>query len=93
MARNGGDMAGAVDPDERVAQAYSIFAPPETYFIGRDGTIVARQIGQFSAASLDERWPRSWTRSDHGANLPATRPDARLTLAGGPRRAGAARSR
>jgi cytochrome c biogenesis protein CcmG, thiol:disulfide interchange protein DsbE len=55
MERNGGTWTAAMDPDERVASAYGILAPPETFFIGRDGTIVARQIGQFSASSLEEK--------------------------------------
>ncbi len=55
MARNGGTWAAAMDPDSRVAEAYKIFAPPETYFIGRDGRIVARHIGQFTADSLDDK--------------------------------------
>jgi cytochrome c biogenesis protein CcmG, thiol:disulfide interchange protein DsbE len=55
MARNGGTWAAAMDPDERVAEAYRVFGPPETYFIGRDGTIVARHFGQLTAASLDEK--------------------------------------
>lgn len=55
MARNGGTWVAAMDPDERVAQAYGILGPPETFFIGRDGTIVARHLGQFFATSLDEK--------------------------------------
>ncbi|HUF05787.1 MAG TPA: TlpA disulfide reductase family protein [Candidatus Binatia bacterium] len=55
MDRNGGTWQAAMDPDGRVAGAYGILGPPETFFIGRDGTIVARQIGQFSAASLDRK--------------------------------------
>jgi cytochrome c biogenesis protein CcmG/thiol:disulfide interchange protein DsbE len=55
MARQGATWAAAMDPGGRVASAYGILGPPETFFIGRDGTIVARQIGQFSAASLDEK--------------------------------------
>jgi len=55
MARNRGTWAAAMDPDERVAEAYGILGPPETFFIGRDGKIVARQLGQFTAASLDEK--------------------------------------
>jgi cytochrome c biogenesis protein CcmG, thiol:disulfide interchange protein DsbE len=55
MTRNGATWAAAMDPGERVAADYGILGPPETYFIGRDGTIVARQIGQISAASLDEK--------------------------------------
>ena len=55
MARNGATWQAAMDPGERVARSYGILGPPETFFIGRDGTIVARQLGQFSAASLDEK--------------------------------------
>ena len=55
MERNGGTWPTAQDPEGRVAEAYGILGPPETFFIGRDGTIVARQLGQFSATSLDEK--------------------------------------
>ncbi len=55
MARNEATWTAAMDPGERVATDYGILGPPETYFIGRDGTIVARQIGQVTAASLDEK--------------------------------------
>jgi cytochrome c biogenesis protein CcmG/thiol:disulfide interchange protein DsbE len=55
MERNGGTWPALMDPDERAARAYTIFAPPETYFIGRDGTIVARHIGQFTADSLKDK--------------------------------------
>ncbi len=55
MERTGATWPATMDPDDRVATAYGIVAPPETYFIGRDGTIVARQIGQISAGSLQEK--------------------------------------
>lgn len=55
MERNGATWPAAMDPGARVAAAYGVVGPPETFFIGRDGTIVARQIGQFTAASLDEK--------------------------------------
>jgi cytochrome c biogenesis protein CcmG, thiol:disulfide interchange protein DsbE len=55
MERNGGTWPAAMDPGGTTAAAYTIFAPPETYFIGRDGRIVARQIGQFSRASLEQK--------------------------------------
>jgi cytochrome c biogenesis protein CcmG, thiol:disulfide interchange protein DsbE len=55
MEENGGTWPAAMDPGMTVAQAYAVFAPPETYFIGRDGRIVDRQIGQFSQRSLDEK--------------------------------------
>ncbi|HSK94380.1 MAG TPA: TlpA disulfide reductase family protein [Candidatus Angelobacter sp.] len=53
MTRNGGTWQAAMDPGGRVAASYGILGPPETFFIGRDGTIAARQFGQFSAASLE----------------------------------------
>ena len=55
MANNGGTWSTAMDPDDRVARAYNIFGPPETYFVGRDGRIVARHIGQLSASSLEDK--------------------------------------
>ncbi len=55
MARNDATWSSAMDPGERVAADYGILGPPETYFIDRDGIIVARQIGQISATSLDEK--------------------------------------
>jgi cytochrome c biogenesis protein CcmG/thiol:disulfide interchange protein DsbE len=55
MRRNGATWAAAMDPGQRVADAYGILSVPETFFIGRDGTVVARQIGQFSEPSLDEK--------------------------------------
>jgi cytochrome c biogenesis protein CcmG, thiol:disulfide interchange protein DsbE len=55
MARNGATWQAAMDPGERVASAYGILGPPETFFIDRDGIIEARQIGQFSAGSLESK--------------------------------------
>ena len=55
MARNDATWSSAMDPGEQVARDYGILGPPETYFIGRDGTIVARQIGQISATSLNKK--------------------------------------
>ncbi len=55
MERNGATWPAAMDPDGRVAEAYAVVGPPETFFIGRDGTVVARQLGQFSAASLNDK--------------------------------------
>jgi cytochrome c biogenesis protein CcmG/thiol:disulfide interchange protein DsbE len=54
MRRNGATWQAAMDPGGRVAAAYGILGPPETFFIDRDGRIAARQFGQFSASSLEE---------------------------------------
>lgn len=53
MIRNGATWPAAMDPGERVASAYGILGPPETYFIARDGTIAARQFGPVDADSLE----------------------------------------
>lgn len=55
MADHGGTWPAAMDPGGRVASAYGTVGVPETYFIDRDGRIAARQIGQFTAASLDAK--------------------------------------
>ncbi len=55
MERHGGTWPAAMDPGERVATAYGIVGPPETYFIARDGTVAGRHIGQITSASLDEK--------------------------------------
>lgn len=54
MEREGASWPAAADPDGRAAQAYGILAPPETFLVDRDGRIVARALGQFSAAWLEE---------------------------------------
>lgn len=55
LQRLGVTWRAAADPDGRAAEAYAILAPPETFLIGRDGTIAARALGQFSEGWLDEK--------------------------------------
>lgn len=55
MERFDATWPAALDPGAEVADAYRVFGPPETYFIDRDGRIAARQIGQISERSLDEK--------------------------------------
>ncbi len=55
MQRMDADWPAAMDPGDSLASRYAIFAPPETFFIGRDGTVVGHQVGQFSRASLDRQ--------------------------------------
>jgi len=55
MARMGAKWPAAMDPGEAVAGQFGILNPPETFFIGRDGVIAGRQIGQLSAADLDRQ--------------------------------------
>jgi cytochrome c biogenesis protein CcmG/thiol:disulfide interchange protein DsbE len=53
MDEVGATWPAVMDPDGDVAQTYGIFGPPESFFINRDGTLVARQIGQLGAADLE----------------------------------------
>ena len=53
MSRMGAEWQAAMDPAERAADRYGIFGPPETFFIDANGTVMARQIGQLSAADLE----------------------------------------
>ena len=43
------------DVDGSVAVDYGLYGVPETFFIGRDGRILARHIGPLSAADLEAR--------------------------------------
>jgi cytochrome c biogenesis protein CcmG/thiol:disulfide interchange protein DsbE len=58
-ARAFGEQLGAtwplvMDPGERVARAYGVFGPPESWLIGPDGIVVSRHIGPFTAEELAE---------------------------------------
>jgi cytochrome c biogenesis protein CcmG/thiol:disulfide interchange protein DsbE len=55
MVRMGATWPSVMDPAEAVAARYGVVGPPETYFIGRDGRVVGRQIGQLSQADLDRQ--------------------------------------
>jgi cytochrome c biogenesis protein CcmG/thiol:disulfide interchange protein DsbE len=56
-ARAFGEQLGAtwplvMDPGERVARAYGVFGPPESWLVGPDGVVVSRHIGPFTAEEL-----------------------------------------
>ncbi|HET6381456.1 MAG TPA: TlpA disulfide reductase family protein [candidate division Zixibacteria bacterium] len=53
MTRMGADWSALMDPGGAVAERYGVYAPPQTFFIGADGTVVARQIGQLHRSDLD----------------------------------------
>jgi len=52
MSRMGATWPAAMDSTGDVAQAYGIFAPPESFFIDREGRIAGLQIGELSRADL-----------------------------------------
>jgi len=52
MLRMGASWPTAMDPGDTVAGQFGVIGPPDTFFIDRSGVIVGRQIGQLSAADL-----------------------------------------
>ena len=54
LARMGATWPAAMDPGDAIATRFGIVAPPDTFFIDRDGVVVGRQIGQLSAADLEQ---------------------------------------
>lgn len=51
----GGDWPTVLDPGSRTALDYGVYGVPETFFIGRDGVIVKKQIGPTSYPQLIDR--------------------------------------
>lgn len=52
VSTNGVTWPTVQDGDGRIAFAYGVFGPPETYFIGPDGIIAGRHIGPVDEATL-----------------------------------------
>ncbi len=55
MTRTGAAWPSVTDPDGSRAKAWRVVAPPQTYFIDRNGVIVSRQIGQVGAADFQRQ--------------------------------------
>ena len=55
MDRFGQSYPGLLDPDGRTSIDYGVFGIPETFFIGRDGIVRARQVGPVTEAGLDRQ--------------------------------------
>lgn len=55
MQRMGARWPAAMDPNGAVARAYGLYAPPESFFVDRNGIIAGRQIGQLTQADLDRQ--------------------------------------
>jgi len=47
-----GGWPNLLDPDERMAKAYGVTGPPETYFVDADGVVRAAWVGTLSADAL-----------------------------------------
>ncbi len=45
-----------LDPDGKIAAAYRVVAPPQSYFIDRKGVLRSIQIGQMLAEDFDRQY-------------------------------------
>jgi cytochrome c biogenesis protein CcmG, thiol:disulfide interchange protein DsbE len=52
---HGATWGNVTDPCGSIATAYTVIAPPQTYFIDRTGILRSRQIGQVTQADLDRQ--------------------------------------
>jgi cytochrome c biogenesis protein CcmG, thiol:disulfide interchange protein DsbE len=52
MATYGATWPTLEDATKAAANAYQVVAPPQSYFIDRNGTLVSRQIGEMTAEDL-----------------------------------------
>jgi cytochrome c biogenesis protein CcmG/thiol:disulfide interchange protein DsbE len=55
IAERGGDWPNGLDVGSHTAIKYGLFGVPETFFIGRDGRILYKQIGPLDQEVID-RW-------------------------------------
>jgi cytochrome c biogenesis protein CcmG/thiol:disulfide interchange protein DsbE len=57
VAEEGVDWPTLLDPDGRLADAYRVVAPPQSYFVDRSGVIRSIQIGELLESDLERQLP------------------------------------
>jgi cytochrome c biogenesis protein CcmG/thiol:disulfide interchange protein DsbE len=58
LADFGATWPTLTDRDEAIATAYRVVAPPQTFFIDRDGVVRAIQVGQVRPADFDTQYAK-----------------------------------
>ena len=58
LSARGGDWPNVLDVGSHTAIQYGLFGVPETFFIGRDGRILYKQIGPLDQGVVDRWVPR-----------------------------------
>jgi len=58
IKERGGDWPNVLDVGSRTAIQYGLFGVPETFFVGRDGRIIYKQIGPLDTGVIDQWVPR-----------------------------------
>jgi cytochrome c biogenesis protein CcmG/thiol:disulfide interchange protein DsbE len=53
----GATWPSALDPDGSIAKAYRVVAPPQSYFIDRNGILRSIQIGEVLETDFDSQYP------------------------------------
>ncbi|HEU4571767.1 MAG TPA: TlpA disulfide reductase family protein [Candidatus Limnocylindrales bacterium] len=56
-ASMGATWPSLVDPNRTLASAYRVVAPPQSYFIDRNGVLRSMQIGEMLQVDLDRQLP------------------------------------
>jgi cytochrome c biogenesis protein CcmG/thiol:disulfide interchange protein DsbE len=70
ITERGGDWVNVLDVGSHTAIQYGLFGVPETFFVGRDGRILYKQIGPLDTAVVDRWVPRLLAASP----VPSTTP-------------------
>jgi len=58
LAEFGATWATLPDPGDRLAAAYRVVAPPQTYFIDAGGVLRGIQIGEVKASDFDTQYAK-----------------------------------
>jgi cytochrome c biogenesis protein CcmG/thiol:disulfide interchange protein DsbE len=58
LADLGADWPSLDDPDGTIAAAYRVVAPPQTYFIDKDGVLRGIQIGEVRPEDFDTQYAK-----------------------------------
>ena len=74
VAREAANWPSLTDPDGSRAKAYQVAAPPQSYFIDRDGIVRSRQIGEVSAADFERQYSAIAGPSSSPAASPSAAP-------------------
>jgi cytochrome c biogenesis protein CcmG/thiol:disulfide interchange protein DsbE len=53
----GATWPSALDPDGALAKAYRVVAPPQSYFVDRNGILRSIQVGEMLESDFDNQYP------------------------------------
>jgi peroxiredoxin len=56
VAKLGIGYPALLDEDAQIARRYGVAGLPTTFFVGRDGRVAAKQVGEMSAAAFEQKF-------------------------------------